>query len=119
MEAKLRTGCYWYDYAGITVQIRAEDSGNAAPYSSSNQPWDRPLTSAAVTWHKGTCGYSLYYSPNFASVIQEVVNRSDWHSGNAISILLFDAGSSICHMLTAYEANNSYERAHLIIKYWP
>lgn len=45
----------------------------------------------------------LSYSPDISSVVREVTSMEDWQSGNAISILILDAGSIGSRALWAFD----------------
>ena len=80
----------------VVVTFFGEANGNAPPFSSSNRPDNRALTMANANWNvtnTWTLG-DIHNSPNITTLIQEIVNRSDWTSGNAIAIIMSDAGST-------------------------
>ena len=54
----------------------------------------RLRTSAAVNWISGYGDWSWHNSPDFASVIQELVNSYDYSSGGAIQVLVDNYGSA-------------------------
>jgi hypothetical protein len=84
--------------SGATVlTIRGEDVGNAATFVETNFDVSNRLnfrpTSAAATWspadwnNVGEAGANQR-TGDIKSVIQEIINRSDWASGNALVILV-------------------------------
>ncbi len=80
----------------LTVAFYGEDSGNAQPFSVFSRPEDRPLTEASVTWHipfddRWELG-QIRTSPDLTSIVQEIVNRPDWVAGNALAIVVKNAG---------------------------
>ncbi|UJX42626.1 hypothetical protein K9F62_08135 [Desulfovibrio sp. JY] len=50
--------------------------------------------SSGVNWSPGDWTAQAYDSPDIASAIQEVVNRTGWAAGNALQIFVLDSGSS-------------------------
>lgn len=84
--------------AELVIEFYGESSGDAQTFSYVSRPEDRSLTSASVTWSvPGTDLWELGQirdSPDLSAIIQEIVNRPDWNSGNAIAIIAEDAGSS-------------------------
>jgi hypothetical protein len=78
----------------VTFTIRAEDTDNAAIFSTSNYDISsRTTTTASVTWSPADWNTVGETGPNqktvnIASVIQEVVNRAGWSSGNNIAIII-------------------------------
>lgn len=84
-----------FKYGGGTtsfsVDLTAEDVDSAATFSASSYNISgRPRTSAQTLWSTGSTSYAdgqSIVSPNFASSIQEVVDRSGWSSGNSLAII--------------------------------
>lgn len=59
---------------------------NAPQFSSTNLPRSVTKTSASASWTpsgQGTAGWKS--SPNLASLVQEIINRPGWSSGNSIA----------------------------------
>ena len=79
------------------LTVRAEATDNAVTFSSDDfDVTSRPTTTASVSWtvpewSVGDRGPDQR-TPDLASVIQEVVSRGGWNSGNAISIILTGTG---------------------------
>jgi len=81
----------------LNLKIHAEDTDDAPSLSSSNSSIsNKTRTTAAVDWDiTSTWSTDTYYpSPDIKSVIQEIVNRAGWSSGNDITIILKDDGTS-------------------------
>lgn len=69
--------------------IYAEDTDDASTFtSSSNNISGRTPTTAKTTWNATGVGAGAVASPDIAAVIQEIIYRPGWASGNAIAILL-------------------------------
>ncbi|MDI6447748.1 S8 family serine peptidase [Anaerobaca lacustris] len=83
--------------AKVRGAIHAEATGDAVDFGM-NHPeiWERPRTEASVRWDwKGNePTYHWYTSPDAAKVIQEVIDRPDFTSGNAIAVLYVGLESS-------------------------
>ncbi|MCA9246209.1 MAG: putative Ig domain-containing protein [Planctomycetales bacterium] len=83
----------------VTAIFQAQATGDAVSFSSSNNDLSsRPKTSASVSWNPAPWNSSgqsgpEQLTPNLASVIQEVVDRGDWSSGNALAILITGTGN--------------------------
>lgn len=62
-----------------------------------------PKTTANVTWNgiESWVDGNTYDTPELSTIIQEIINRAGWESGNNLQILFKDNGSS----------NNAYRRA--------
>jgi len=73
------------------VTIRGEDVDSSSQFTSStNDLTNRSTTSAGESWTLGNYGPdgTWHASPDISSVIQEIVNRSGWAQGNALSLIL-------------------------------
>jgi hypothetical protein len=46
----------------------------------------------AIAWNASNVGIGSVVSPDFAALIQNIVNRAGWVSGNALALILIDAG---------------------------
>lgn len=80
----------------LTVAFYGENSANAQPFSSFSRPENRPLTQASATWHIPSSDRwelgQIRTSPDLTAMVQEIVNRPDWASGNALAIIVKNAG---------------------------
>jgi Flp pilus assembly protein TadG len=97
------------DGAGAIVDIFAENTDNAQPFSSTaNDITDRNLTSGtggSVTWNLPTSWQSdasVKQTPSISTVIQKIIDRATWNNGNDIAIVLARASGS----------SNQRKRAH-------
>jgi hypothetical protein len=84
--------------AATTLTIRAQAADNALPFSTaSNNVAGRATTAAAVGWTPlawatvGVAGPDQR-ATGLAAVIQEVVDRPGWQSGNALALLVTGSG---------------------------
>jgi hypothetical protein len=98
-----------------SLTIRAEDENNASAFSESRyNVSSRRQTAAAVNWQPaawnsvGSAG-SDQRTPNLKSLVQEVVNRSDWNSGNSLVLMVTGSGER-----TAESHNGSSSKAPLL-----
>ncbi|NLE76123.1 MAG: DNRLRE domain-containing protein, partial [Chloroflexi bacterium] len=74
---------YGFDGDG-TGTVRAEAYDNCAAYTASDGPGDRNVGNASVSWDPPTFGYHTAYTVSVTSLVQEVVDRANWASGNAL-----------------------------------
>lgn len=80
----------------LAFNMYGENIGNSPTFSTSNLPSQRTLTahnvshSDDVPWNANTW-YSL---EDITPVIQDIVSRTDWASGNSLSIILKGTGSA-------------------------
>lgn len=83
--------------AAASLRFRAESSDNAATYTSASGPGSRPLGSAAATWAApswptvGAAGADQR-SVDLTAVVQQVVSRTGWVSGNALALVVDGTG---------------------------
>jgi len=83
------TGNPKIDINGENVDTSSQFTGNT------NDVSNRSLTSATVSWNIPSFSYGTWYStPDIKSVVQEIVDRSGWTSGNAMSFI-FGTGAQI------------------------
>lgn len=90
------------------LDIYGNDVDDAATYTTtSNDITGRTLTTAKVTWSATDIGTGSKDTPDLATVIQEIIDRAGWSSGNDIA-LLWDSlgGSSIA--IRAYDYGSDY-----------
>lgn len=75
-------------------KITGAAADNPAAPTNHSQTVALSVTSASVTWsHSEWTSGNDYNSPNIASVVQEIVNRGGWASGNAM-ILFWEDGTT-------------------------
>lgn len=73
----------------IDATIYCEAADNATTFSTAtNNISSRTRTSNSVAWDVASTSVSGNVSPDFSASVQEVVNRSGWTVGNAITIIL-------------------------------
>ncbi|MGH9146395.1 MAG: PKD domain-containing protein, partial [Vicinamibacterales bacterium] len=84
-----------------SVMIRGQAADNATTFTTSAANLSsRPKTTAAVSWSPvpwntvGAAGADQR-TPNLSSVIQEIVNRAGWSSGNSLAILITGTGQRV------------------------
>jgi hypothetical protein len=87
-------------YTGaMTVRFRGEASGNAQAFSDTSRPEDRPLIpdmmadweiTAADPWTLD----ETRLSPPLTAIVQAIVDRTDWSSGNALAIITQNVGTA-------------------------
>lgn len=71
------------------VNLYGEAVDNSATLTGSlNEISNKPRTTAVVRWTSNSVLSTFTRSPNIASIIQEIVNRPGWTSGNALSIII-------------------------------
>lgn len=76
-------------YDDPDVDIWGEDTDDAAAFTTaSNNISGRTATTAVVQWTASSVGTGAEVSPDISSIIQEIVNRAGWASGNDLALIL-------------------------------
>lgn len=78
-------------YNDMAVTLYCADEDNTATYSwsSGDFVYDRPATTAQVSWLALNIGSTNDWrsSPDISSCVQEVIDRGGWSSGNALAVI--------------------------------
>ena len=99
------------------IFIQGEASGNATTFNTSlNNITNRSVTNTIVNWSNipaWTVYGSAQRSPDIREIIQEIVSKSSWSSGNAIALFVYGDGHRVAR---SYDGNKS-GAPKLIINY--
>lgn len=84
----------------VDVKVWAEAADNGATFNTTTRtPKNATAGAVSVAWTiPNTTADVEYSSPDIKTVIQEVVNRVGWSSGNALIILVRNNGANNCHL---------------------
>ncbi len=87
------------DSVATSVVLAAEAIDDGLPFTEAqNDITSRTITGASVAWSNispwNTVG-EKHHTPNLGSVVQEVVNRAGWQSGNALVVIITGTGKRI------------------------
>lgn len=95
-----------------TITAEAADTAETFVYGGTDAPVNnnitgRTTTTASTTWTSDTAWDTTATSSDIASVIQEVVDRGGWASGNALALIVSAAASDASNYRVAvsYDAN--------------
>jgi hypothetical protein len=95
------------------VTIFAEATDNSAAFVETELLTDRTWSSTSLAWDitEPWTMWQPYASPDFKNVIQEVIGRSGWASGNALTIFLRgeDQGASLLDNARDFESFENIE----------
>ncbi len=86
---------------GINLTLRGEDVDDAATFlATSSNISSRTLTTASVSWSPGPWNSmgaegANQQTPDIATLIQEIVDRPGWASGNALVVIVSGSGARI------------------------
>ena len=96
------------DGTGARWNIYGQDAGDCNQFSTQQDFLARPKTTAKVDtgfwpgWVEG----QWYQTPDISTIIQEIVNRSDWQPGNGLALLLYGHDEArTTHEIRSYDAN--------------
>lgn len=77
-------------WISLSIQIAAEAADNSAAFTTTSRPSQRTVTTTVVT-HSSNASWATntwYSFDEMAAVIQQVVSRTGWQSGNSLSVIL-------------------------------
>lgn len=89
----------------MNARIYANNVDNAKDFQEIPQVISevlRPRTSAYVSWIQDSLGVGWREKTGLESIIQEIINRDGWQSGNAI-VLLFIANTDVAKKASIYQ----------------
>lgn len=84
--------------APAALTLQGQDAANAAPFAGAGNISSRPRTTTAVSWTPapwtvvGAAGVDQR-TPDLSSILQPIVSRSDWASGNALAVIVTGTGT--------------------------
>lgn len=93
LDAFVRFTAKANDATTIKVRLYGHDVGDSTQFTTAQQVEDAfsdEVTEAFVYWDDATAwvAASTYDSPNIRDIVKEIVARSDWASGQAMSIMI-------------------------------
>lgn len=106
-------------WLSVGYEIAAENAGNATVFSSSSRPSQKILTSARVqhTSNVSWLANTWYQTEDLISLIQPIINRSDWASGNSLSLIFRGTvGTWGRKFATSFDASASFA-PRLVVTY--
>jgi hypothetical protein len=105
----------------VNVNIYFHDEDDATAPTSEADGEGRSLTSAVAwnsipSWTDGEKG-SDTTSPDISSILQDVIDRAGWNSGQAVCVQLIDNGSTNPRIMSTIEYNSGTEKAELYVEW--
>jgi hypothetical protein len=83
------------EYSEVFARIYAVDQDDVNAPNNKTELLAYPWTTAYTAWTIGTTTVNEFFNtPDISSVVQEVVNRPGWQSGNAIQFLINAPGTT-------------------------
>ncbi len=104
------------EYGNTELTISGHDIGDAASVGDTLINLNtRPGTDAEVSWQPSNWSKDgEYQSPGIQSVVQEIVNRSDWCGGQSMAFMIEGSGERSAY---AYSSDNASKAPTLRITY--
>ena len=121
-DAKLQFICDVTTSDSFAITIRGDDSDNPSAYTNTSAITSATLTTASVAWTPGAkSADATVDSPEIKTVIQEIVDRSGWGSGNAMIIHVIYNGESVSAEAIKFSSQDhgSDTEPQLILNYTP
>lgn len=102
----------------LKAKIEGVDEDNTAEFviSPESTAKTRTKTTANVAWEQAlsVAADTAFDTPNIGTIVQEIVDRAGWSSGNAMAFYLSDNGSSSGQYIDMEEYNSSSSEAALL-----
>jgi type IV pilus assembly protein PilY1 len=89
------------------IDIHGEASGNAEEFSNSEPISKRSRTNSRIRWDADAWEWTdkVYPGPDMTSVVQEIVNRSDWCGNNSMAFIMSAPDGQPLRNVVAYDAD--------------
>ena len=102
-----------------TITIRAQNADNAATFSTTtNDVSSRAATAASVSWSPANWVLGTpAQTSNISSVVQAVVNRAGWASGNSMAFVMSGAAANNFRRAWAFDGTSLDEAPRLVVQY--
>ena len=94
----------------VNTKIKGEDADSPAAFSDYTDYSGRPRTTAVVNWNNIGAWVvdTEYNSPEIKTIIQEIIDRAGWSSGNNMVIFWNDHDDLSTHAADVNRIGNSY-----------
>ncbi len=106
-------------WMSMSYSMKGENVGNSATFATSNLISSRLLTNAGIN-HSSNMKWSSntwYQLDNVSNVIQEIVDRPDWQSGNSMTIILQGTGGNWARKFIKSYESGAMLAPRLVISY--
>lgn len=103
----------------VTFTLAAHDVDSASAPSSAGDGAHSNHTSATVAWSNPSTSAGQLTSPDIKTIIQELVNRGGWSSGNEVLIVMWlasiSAGTDGTRLFDSHQTSSGSKKAQLVI----
>ncbi len=102
----------------LNLDIFGVAQDNPSPFSSTNSPRNSPTTSSKIDWNLNyVWGWTHHdFAPKVNNIVQELVNRQGWTSGNSIAFVIKNDGSTSYRRFIEFSTENKVN-AELVVSY--
>ena len=111
---------YKSSYASVPLVINGIDADNALAPSAGSDLAASNFTSANVSW-SSSVGFGQQTSSDIKTIIEEIVSRAGWSSGNAMMLAVVTSAGSYAGQYnwqaSSYDYSSASEAAELVIEY--
>ena len=111
---------YKSGYPDRTVSVKGFDKDNVSAPTAGSDLAASNFTSAGITNFATGTGDGQKTSPDIKTIVQEIVNRSGWSSGNSMMFALWielSSSNTILLSLRSYDYSSASKAAQLVIEY--
>lgn len=111
------TGGNSLDATNSVITITGDDVDNSAALSSSHRPSSGWTNTTATVTKNGLSTTGIDYTVDITTIVQEIIDRAGWASGNSLSLKLEPTGSDTywSARIADYDADTSLTKARLAI----
>lgn len=104
----------------VPLVLAGDDQGNAQDfYGGYREISDRPRTSSTVSWTLTSRPSGWVNSPDIASIVQEILDRQDWHAGNDLAVFVDPAANAANYATWASYESSPQVAARLVVRFEP
>ena len=97
-------------------EIYGDDTDNASPMESGTLLENRTRTTASdLTWNETGTGVGYVTTPLITDIVQEVINRDGWASGNYFSLIFRDVQSAVRSRAADYAGDPTHAAAITVV----
>lgn len=103
----------------MSATIYGENVDDSVDFTTNPKISNRQKTDATISWDIDSAGTDTIVSPDISTIIQEIINRAGWVSGNAITMIVKGktTGSKKFKGKSYEVASSSSTQARLLLEY--
>ncbi len=102
----------------VPLVLSGDDEPHAQDfYGGPREISSRPRTTSNVTWTLSSRLYGWVNSPDITSIVQEILDRSDWNTGNDMALFLDAAPSAVNYAVWASFESGAELAPRLVVRF--